>query len=201
MGSSSSKSLNDSRPSNINIQDPTTWSLDHVRELHQRYRDENYDFGLEKMVFTELCMETFPEASDLPEMLWEKFVLNGEEVIHTLQVFCGLASVCHGLTSEKITFLFDVFDFNNTTELNYDELFILIFTTLSGIVRMVGTGNTPEERPIEKIVDDIFVAAGKDSSTKVTKHEFQSFTDDPLQLTREDMSTLDVLKKFDLLDG
>lgn len=201
MGAASAKSLNETRPENINIQDPATWSLDHVRELHQRYCDENYDFGLEKMVFTELCLETFPDAAELPEMLWEKFVLSGEEVVHTLQVFCGLTAVCHGLTNEKLNFLFEVFDFNSASELNYDELFILIYTSLNGLVRMIGTGNPPEERPIEKLCDEIFVTAGKDSTTKVTKLEFQSFTEENLQLTLDDMTVMDILQKFELLDS
>jgi len=201
MGSFSTKTLDDSRPASVVISDPTSWNLDQVRELHQRYKDENYDFGLDKMVFTELCMETFPEAGDLPEILWKKFVLGDEEIIHTLQVFCGLASVSQGLTSEKISFLFDVFDFNNSSELNYDELFILIFTTLSGIVRMIGTGYIPEERPVEKIVDELYAALGKDISTKVGKSEFQNYNEQNLQLTTTDLSPLDVLKKFDLLEG
>mmetsp|Transcript_13968 Transcript_13968/g.20597 ORF Transcript_13968/g.20597 Transcript_13968/m.20597 type:complete len:208 (-) Transcript_13968:129-752(-) len=206
MGSCSSKTLEESRPSNTNLLEPKTWSLSQVQQLHQRYRDENYDFGLDRLSFGELIADTFPDegedntGSGLADFLWGKFVVNNEEVVHTLQVFCGLMVASHGMSLEKLDFLFDMFDFNTVGELNYDEVFILLYTVLSGAVRVMGEGQPPEERAVEKVVDDLFMAANKDVASKITRAEYIDFSQNLLKITEEDVQPQQLLVKFDLID-
>ena len=74
------------------VEDVTTWRLDHVDALHDRYLAGNYDFGLGSAEFSEICRGVTSEdhlLQPLVASLWPRFS-NGSEV-NVLELISALA--------------------------------------------------------------------------------------------------------------
>ena len=56
----------------VNEVDPTTWRLEHVEAIRERYLAGNHDFGLEKEQLREIVQSVLPhETGDVVEqVLW-----------------------------------------------------------------------------------------------------------------------------------
>ena len=51
--------------------------MEHVVQVHRKYRDDNYDFGLDHASFHQLLTEAVPQIDRLVNELWEIFDPNG----------------------------------------------------------------------------------------------------------------------------
>ncbi len=56
-----------------------------------------------------------------------------------------------GTTDEKISVVFDVYDFGNTSTISADEMTILLLSSLKGITIMTKIGKEPSEERVEMI--------------------------------------------------
>jgi hypothetical protein len=85
----------------------------------------------------------------------------------------GLCAVCEGSLHDKLVFIFDVCDYNNSKGLNYDDFLMMLFAVFSGIARMAKQP-CPSEYALEKLVDEAFASlemnAGTDTMRKGTRH-------------------------------
>ena len=62
---------------------------------------------------------------------------------HPSKVWAAFAIVCIGSIEEKLSFIFDLFDFNHQKSLSHTEVMVLFGTTLTGITKYARRGEPP----------------------------------------------------------
>ena len=106
-------------------------------------------------------------------------------MVDVLEVFCGItvASTTSSIP-QKLADIFGYFDFDGSGTVTYDELFILIFSTLRSMQKVLGRGHEPEDSDCERIVDEICLKAGKEPPAALI-----SLADIEVSEERAEMST------------
>ncbi|GMH80002.1 hypothetical protein TrVE_jg6324 [Triparma verrucosa] len=149
------------------------WGPTQINNLHSLYIAENHDFGITCTEFTVLLASAIPEGKVAGHRLIKTFDCEASNMVDVLEVLCGL--VVSSETSSidwKISKIFDLFDFDKTDQITYDELFICMFSCLRSMVRVVGKGIEPEDSDVEKIADEIFLKADREPTLPIKKSEF-----------------------------
>lgn len=144
-----------------------------INNLHSLYIAENHDFGITCTEFTTLLASAIPEGKVAGHRLLKTFDCEASNMVDVLEVLCGL--IVSSETSSipwKISKIFDLFDFDKTSQITYDELFICMFSCLRSMVRVVGKGIEPEDSDVEKLSDEIFLKADREPTLPITKEEF-----------------------------
>ena len=94
-----------------------------INNLHSLYIAENHDFGITCTEFTVLLASAIPEGKVAGHRLIKTFDCEASNMVDVLEVLCGL--VVSSETSSidwKISKIFDLFDFDKTDQITYDEL-------------------------------------------------------------------------------
>ena len=173
----------------VNEADPTTWRLEHVEAIRERYLAGNHDFGLEKEQLREIVQSVLPhETGDVVEqVLWPRFAeYNSGGEVNVLEVLGGLAVVSHGTLEAKAAFALRVFDFNGQGSLNYDEVCVMLFSMLSGAVLMTRRGDLPQDAGLEPHADRAFARFGKDVTMRLDFDELSQWFGDRVAELCED---------------
>ena len=115
-------------------------SLDHVKELAQVWKDVlNMNFGLKKdqvaALFSKCSFAAGKDFGPLVTECWRKFNPDNQALVDALGLICTFAIVSRADFSEKIDFVFKLFDFNGNGHISKDELTILVMASLLGMVR------------------------------------------------------------------
>ena len=67
--------------------------------------------------------------------------------MNILEVWAAFAIVCIGSIEEKLSFIFDLFDFNHQKSISHTEVMVLFGTTLTGITKYASGANLPIRTP------------------------------------------------------
>lgn len=102
-----------------------------------------------------------------------------------LATLCVLAGGKGGRLSDKVDFLFCLFDLREIGRLTYDEIFILTSSVLSGTVKLTGKGHVPEDYIVEKMIDQAFRDAEKDMGATFTLEEYRAWVTKYMDLENE----------------
>ena len=84
---------------------------------------------------------------------------NGGEHVHVLLVFASIAMMCTGTTTEKLRFIFELFDMSVVGTLNKDQLTIL-FTLCEQSFALVSGGSMPAPERTAELADSVINNAG-----------------------------------------
>jgi Ca2+-binding EF-hand superfamily protein len=146
-----------------------------------------------------------PEGKVASHRLIKTFECEQSNVVDVLEILSGL--ICAGCASipDKITKLFSLFDFDSSEKITYDEMFIMLFTTLRAMVRLQGKGMEPEDSDVEKMVDEIFLKNDKEPTVQITLKEFETWVMEELNMgikkgQKKHVQMSAVMVKFDVLD-
>jgi len=144
------------------------WSTPQSTDLHKLYVAQNLDFGISPDEFERLVADSVPTGRVASHRLLKIFDKEESGMIDVLEALCGItvASKTASIT-EKIGSIFTYFDFDSTGTVTYDELFILIFSSLRSMQKILGKGHEPEDSDCERIVDEIYLKAGKEPPSAV----------------------------------
>ena len=133
---------------------------------------ENHDFGVTCAEFLALLASAVPEGKAAGHRLIKTFDCEAANMVDVLEVLCGLVVSCTANIEQKVNKLFELFDFDGTKKMTYDELFILLFSALRSMVRVLGKGIEPEDSDVEKMADEIFLKAEKEPTAHLIQEEF-----------------------------
>ncbi|CAN0355773.1 unnamed protein product [Ectocarpus sp. 8 AP-2014] len=75
-----------------------SWDLQHVKILHDRFRDDGYEFGIDRVSLRDLISSALPLARGVTGDLWEIYVEHEQEMLYPLELFAAVALQCHGLS-------------------------------------------------------------------------------------------------------
>eukprot|EP01083_Nonionella_stella_P071351 191605_1 len=98
-----------------------------------------------------------------------------QDRIDTSEVFCGATVYCLGRLRDKIDFVFDTFDFDNSKSISKDELVMLINSAINGMCKLAGIPCTITMADVVSLRDSIFVQMDEDDDKSITKHEFSEW--------------------------
>ncbi|CAM9233871.1 unnamed protein product [Sphacelaria rigidula] len=79
----------------------TAWDLQHVKLLHAKFRDDGYEFGIDRTALRDLLTSALPPTRALTEEFWELHAIKGRELLFPLELFATVAFQCHGLSRYK----------------------------------------------------------------------------------------------------
>lgn len=90
---------------------------------------------------------------------------------------CGMATFCNGKLDQKLDFVFQLFDFDNSSTLCFDELVMLMRCVLKGMCQLTGLPlNLKREEPaIKMLANTVFYYMDSDSNKTVEKGEFVKY--------------------------
>jgi len=183
------------------------WGTQQVTDLHKLYIAQNCDFGLSPEVFEQLVADSVPTGRVASHRLLKLFDSEASGMVDALEILTSV-SVASTTTSigEKISQIFSFFDFDDTKTMTYDELFIMIFSTLRAMQKILGKGHEPEDSDCERIVVEIFLKAGKEPpAALISVNEVSEWIIQELNLGKEKGKTKsytlgNLCFKFGILD-
>jgi Ca2+-binding EF-hand superfamily protein len=148
-----------------------------VRKVHVLYTALNLDFGISITELEKIIGDSVPQGRVASVRLKKLFDTNGSGVIDALEVLCGLTLLCSGSFNEKINNFFAIYDFNESKTMTYDELFILVFSIMRAMVRIIPPGKAaePEDADVEKICDEIYLLASKEPTSVIAASDFVKY--------------------------
>eukprot|EP00752_Nemacystus_decipiens_P005147 g4670.t1 len=165
------------------------WDIQHVKILHDKFRDDGHEFGMDRATLRDLINSALPLARGSTENFWLTFVEHEQEMLYPLELFAALALECHGLSREKAAFMFDMFDFEGRGEVSYDELAICISTVVGALSKVCGACGLLDEKGVDNLADDAYVVAASDTSVPMSRSDFLKWVEKGLKI---DLSAADV---------
>jgi hypothetical protein len=119
----------------------TNYETPQIGEIFQRYEDVCPTPALWERAFGELlgCFET-PEACAKAFNLLDT---DGNGLIDGRELLGALTLISRGRLSDRMDLLFQVFDLNKEQEMAFDEVFLMLRMTMSGLRRLVGIASPP----------------------------------------------------------
>ena len=76
---------------------------------------------------------------------------------------------------EKITFVFNCYDFDESGNVTIDELTLSMKSTLTGLVKLTKDSSCPSEASLEEVSMKAFAHAGKHMEMQISLSEFIAF--------------------------
>jgi hypothetical protein len=119
-------------------------------EIHKKYIDMNFDFGLS---IKDLKALVGDEKS--AEQIMTAFK-SSSGFINALALITGAALCADGTFAEKSTFIFACFDFDDSNKISYEELVILIMSATKGLSVMTQLGSPPNDLDCESLAKEAF---------------------------------------------
>jgi alpha-tubulin suppressor-like RCC1 family protein/Ca2+-binding EF-hand superfamily protein len=162
------------------------WNHHHIRGLSARLKLISFNFCLSPSKFGELMELGNNEFFHDLVGKWFTLLRNNtkSKVVNGLEFLAALV-ICarQGKFNERISCIFDIFDFDETGKMTRDELMILLKSCIRGLAKItVGLAvRLAELCPIsqlEEITDDAFRHADMDTSGEINKDEFMRWASD-----------------------
>ena len=143
-----------------------------VDNIHTLYMSQNHDFGITCQEFQALIQSAVPEGKVAAHRLIKTFDAEAANLVDVLEVLCGLTISCTADLTTKVKKVFNLFDFSKSSKVTFDELFIMIFSSLRSMVKLQGKGSEPEDSDVEKMVDEIFLKFDRQPTQMIKVDEF-----------------------------
>ena len=121
----------------------------------QQFEDDDVDFGVNVPQLLALTKLGADEAQC--KAIIKEFDMNGSGIINVLDLLCGIVLLCDGTNDQKISAVFDAYDFDGTDSISIDEMTILLLSALKGITVMTKKGTEPPEKRMEELAELVSV--------------------------------------------
>jgi Ca2+-binding EF-hand superfamily protein len=140
------------------------------------------------------------------EREWSSEVMNEFQAsqgrIQALAFLSAVGICCAGTPADKAQFVFQVFDFDGTGTMWFQEVVILLINVVHGLVSVTGEGRRPSHQVLEYIVSSAFWTLGKTQDGFMTKAEFMRWVWEWLEISpMDDISLRQLMMKLRIIDG
>lgn len=168
-----------------------TWPWARVIAAIEAYFSNEYDFIIDKSVVMSLTGFDAVEATELISSLPTDNIGN-VNAITLLVAIISIGDSGKSSLRERISALFDVFDFEGKRQIHIDEVTILFLTFWCATQAILGRKNESPPTPIiSKITLKAFEQTGKKTSTHIMKEELVEWVDTRLStLPATDIETV-----------
>ncbi len=170
------------------------------------YKTHNLDFTLTPAQFTQLLQSSIPSGSAASHRLLKAWDAEANGGVDFCEVMCGLVLACSAPIPDKIPALFNVFDFDGTGAVTYDEAFVLVSSSLRAMVRVVGRGREPDDADVEKYVDEMYLSSDVEPTSKIQSEHFKEWVtkENNFGIKKGQTKKIEitgVMVKYDVLDA
>ena len=177
--------------------DPVTWWLEEVKALRNEYQkraSDQWSFAASEKqlrgVFEEVLPDPSPTKDIVIDTIFPRFADERSNTtdgptgaggrfkeirVNILEVWAAFAIVCIGSIEEKLSFIFDLFDFNRQKSISHTEVMVLFGTTLTGITKYARRGEPPDSDTLTDWADHLYDSYKKDYRTRVSKDQVCSY--------------------------
>eukprot|EP01039_Chlorochromonas_danica_P011314 gene11314-12624_t len=173
------------------------WTIEDVRELLKRFRNQIHGFALVEAQF-ETIMSFKPSVAEYVELETLFAILDNDHDgrIDGLELLGGLALCCHASFEDKARFCFELFDFNLNSLLSKKEMVMMMMSSVFGM--NILTGGREELEPglevFEALAEDAMLRADLNCDGQISYDEFLLWA----RSNRELMAGLEGLNRISL---
>ena len=203
--------------------DPVTWWLDEVKALRNEYNkraSDQWSFAASEKqlrgVFEEVLPDPSPTKDIVIDTIFPRFADERSNTtdgptgaggrfkeirVNILEVWAAFAIVCIGSIEDKLSFIFDLFDFDHSKSISHTEVMVLFGTTLTGITKYARRGEPPDSDTLTDWADKLYDSYKKDYRTRVSKDQVLSYYSKHLQklCERKDLESCQTYHTFLLI--
>jgi Ca2+-binding EF-hand superfamily protein len=154
-----------------------------IRQLWTAFNDIAEGFGLTPEDFTDICLSanvhefmntTHAKLKLQCRQLFRSFDTDDNGLVDALEFLATFALVSGMNVKDKIDFVFDCYDFDESGELTVDEMTLSFKSTLCGLTKMTGE-EQPTETELEAQAATAFLRADQNDNNKISRREFHEF--------------------------
>eukprot|EP00948_MAST-09A_sp_MAST-9A-sp1_P002160 g2160.t1 len=152
---------------------------DAILDLWEGFEDVAEGFGINVEEFKEICSVLQPylghiKKPKLMKVCEEAFRMldtDTNDLIDSLEFHASVTVTSGCSISDKLSLIFNYFDFDETGEISVDEMVLLLMATMSGLAKFSGIA-PPDERKLEVLVQKAFQKAKRGHENIIQKQEF-----------------------------
>jgi Ca2+-binding EF-hand superfamily protein len=174
----------------------TLWTLDDVKELFKRMRQQIYGYAIVEAQFESIM--TFKEGKQPASMdkLFQILDNDDDGRIDGLELLGGLALCCQASFEDRAKFCFELYDFNLSSTISRKEMVMMMMVSICGVNLLTGGGEElePDLETIETISEEAFLRADRDNTGYLSYDEFVTWA----RSNRDLMAAMESLNKVTL---
>lgn len=165
----------------------TRWSLDNVREAHERFaklrRHHQVTVNRRQFfeVFTDYTVMVDGAFLSLPMEHFDLYDAKSTNEVFVYEVFFMLAVFCKGTEDEKVSFAFQLFDFRGVGHITGPDMVMLMQAIMSATKKLGVVKRVPNERQLERLAMSLFKDADKNVDDKVELEEWRVWVESNLE--------------------
>ncbi|KAL7994422.1 putative EH domain, EF-hand domain pair, WD40/YVTN repeat-like-containing domain superfamily [Plasmopara halstedii] len=163
-----------------------------VNKLWEGFNDVAEGFGLNRDEFVEICqlmqrsldIYAHDEMDQLSGALFTALDTDENGLVDALEFLGTMAMISAMSTSQKLTFVYNCYDFNETGQLSLDELTLAFKSTLTGLCKLCQDVSCPTEHVLENLARYALQKAHKaDEDAFLSLSEFLNFCNSTPEVT------------------
>jgi Ca2+-binding EF-hand superfamily protein len=156
-----------------------------IYNLWESFNDVAEGFGINVDEFKEICSVLQASLGNIRKAALERIcetlfdaVLDTDHngLIDALEMLSAITIVSGLRRKDKLTHVFNLYDFDESAEVTIDEMTLLLKSTMSGLCKFCGIA-PPDERRLEMMSQTAFSAIQKDKDNALTRDEFLDYCD------------------------
>jgi WD40 repeat protein/Ca2+-binding EF-hand superfamily protein len=156
-----------------------------IYNLWESFNDVAEGFGINVDEFKEICSVLQSSLGNIRKAALERIcetlfdaVLDTDHngLIDALEMLSAITIVSGLRRKDKLTHVFNLYDFDESAEVTIDEMTLLLKSTMSGLCKFCGIA-PPDERRLEMMSQTAFSAIQKDKDNALTREEFLDYCD------------------------
>ena len=156
-----------------------------IYNLWESFNDVAEGFGINVDEFKEICSVLQASLGNIRKAALERIcetlfdaVLDTDHngLIDALEMLSAITIVSGLRRKDKLTHVFNLYDFDESAEVTIDEMTLLLKSTMSGLCKFCGIA-PPDERRLEMMSQTAFSAIQKDKDNALTREEFLDYCD------------------------
>ncbi|KAH9099538.1 hypothetical protein Ae201684P_018551 [Aphanomyces euteiches] len=146
-----------------------------INKCWESFNDVAEGFGINKVEMIDICaplQDTFEikakaEMERITGLLFDAMDTDENGLVDALEFLGALALLSAMTIAQKITFVYNCYDFNESGEITIDELTLAMKSTLTGLCKLSIGKTCPTELVLEEIALYAFKKAGMSTSVFV----------------------------------
>ncbi|RHY48235.1 hypothetical protein DYB30_010166 [Aphanomyces astaci] len=151
-----------------------------VNKCWESFNDVAEGFGINRVEMIDICsplQDTFEikakaEMERITGLLFDAMDTDENGLVDALEFLGALALLSAMTIPQKITFVYNCYDFNESGEITIDELTLAMKSTLTGLCKLSIGRSCPTELVLEEIALFAFRKAGKHPDKCITLPEY-----------------------------
>jgi microtubule-associated protein-like 6 len=157
-------------------------STEAIQDCWDKFNEVAEGFGISINVFkavTSVLVHEVAEGdedllNDYSEACFKSLDTDENDLIDALEFLATFAMISGMALDDKVKFMFDCYDFDESGMLTIDEMTLSLKSTIAGLAKLAGQ-ESPSEQDLETISQSAFKSADLDSDAKISFEEFRIY--------------------------